>query len=1065
MSTKIRLLVFLALLFFNTGGVAATQVSTLPLDQNGYASSKPGIEIADPASLSSDLQFTASGHAMKFSSSGIYLASADHAVRIEFVGANQVNPVAGQSDTNRAAREYGLLEPPSPSLAKPLGKVTYAHLWEGVTLVYQRSDQGLVKSTYRIEPPILEHLQEIHLRYNTGIELLPDGSLSLKYETGQMVETAPVAWQEAKGVRAPVQAAFRQIGEQETGFTLRGEFDPSLPLVIDPMLMWASFLGASGHDMGYEVAVDGSGNAYVVGLGTNPYAGDHDAFVAKLDSSGTLAWITFLGSTDIDEGFAVALDGAGNIYLAGRSLAAWGGINTVNPFSGGIYSDAFAAKLDSSGALVWNSFMGSNESGDRAIAIAVDDEGNVYVGGYSGATWGSSPVNPFSGDYDGFCAKLNNNGIRQWHTFLGSSDFDLVTGIALYESEEEFAIYLSGASAEWGTPGSYVGDGDAFIAKLNASGTRQWNLFLGSASSDGGNDVAVDSSGNIYITGISEDTWGSPVNPHSGYWDGFAAKISSSGSLQWNTFMEASEGEGIEIDGSSGDVFVAGSANWSWGSPVNPFGGNVDGLVIRLNSSSGAEQWHTFMGGSSWDYSRGIAVRSGNVYVAGYSGATWGPPVNPFTTKPDAFAARLYASDGVRQWNTFIGSKGEDYGRAIAVDASGNIYIAGHSIVPWGAPVNAHAGGWEAFVAKLNDEGIVQWSTFLGSATNDYAYGIAVYGSDVYVVGSSDGVWGVGTYLGGVSDAFVAKLNANSGVRQWNVFLGTDGDDQGYAITADASGVFVTGYRTVSGAGSEILVARLNSSGGTTWSASYGAATVDVGYAIVTNASETVYVAGMSDAPWKDDPVNDYTGGLDAVVAALAISDGSLQWYTYLGSSSADFAAGIDVDGSGNIYLAGASGDTWGAPVNDFTDGLDAYAASLDDEGNLRWNTFIGSSDTDQGFAISVGNLGDVVYVTGYSDATWGSPIFPYYGDDDAFVARFDGSDGEREWNLFLGSEDDDVARGIALDASGWIYLAGSSEQSWDIDWTIEKDYYEGSWDAFVARLAPFDVALPIVKR
>ena len=533
MSAKTRILVFLVFLLFNFADVAAAQNPSPPIDQEALAFSDTRMEIGRPAGLSSGAQFTASGHVLSFHSGEIYLASADHALRIEFVGANRVNPVIEQAESNKGVREVERSESPTASQAAPLGRVTYAHLWEGVTLEYQRSDQGVVKSTYRIEPPIQEHLSKIHLRYNTGIELLPDGSLSLKYETGQMVETAPVAWQEAKGMREPVQAAFRQIGEQETGFTLRGEFDPSLPLVIDPLLMWASFLGASGHDLGYAVAVDGSGNAYVVGLGTNPYAGDHDAFVAKLDSSGDLDWITFLGSSGWDEGYAVALDGSGKIYVSGVSDAAWGGDKTINPITTGIYRDAFVAKLDSNGLLVWNTFLGGTQN-DRGIAIAVDGEGNVYVGGNSSATWGDSPVNAFAGDIDGFCAKLNSSGVRIWNTFLGSTDWDNVTGIALYESASDLVIYLSGFSyADWGTPGSYVGSRDAFVAKLNASGSRQWNLFLGSTSMDLGNDVAVDSSGNPFLTGESDDTWGSPVNPHSGSgWpDGFAAKISSSGSL------------------------------------------------------------------------------------------------------------------------------------------------------------------------------------------------------------------------------------------------------------------------------------------------------------------------------------------------------------------------------------------------------------------------------------------------------------------------------------------------------------------------------------------------------
>ena len=179
----------------------------------------------------------------------------------------------------------------------------------------------------------------------------------------------------------------------------------------------------------YAIAVDGSGNVYVSGDSpatwgspVRAYTSDYDAFAAKLNSSGALTWNTFLGGSGDDGGCAIAVDGSGNVYVGGYSNATWG--SPVRAFTpNGLNNDAFAAKLNSSGALTWNTFLGGS-GGDSGRAIAVDGSGNVYVSGSSDATWGS-PVRAFTaGDNDAFAAKLNSSGALNWNTFLGGSGND-----------------------------------------------------------------------------------------------------------------------------------------------------------------------------------------------------------------------------------------------------------------------------------------------------------------------------------------------------------------------------------------------------------------------------------------------------------------------------------------------------------------------------------------------------------------------------------------------------------------------------------------------------------------
>jgi hypothetical protein len=377
------------------------------------------------------------------------------------------------------------------------------------------------------------------------VQVESDGGLALRYATGLMRESAPVAWQEIGGQRLPVEVSFRliapetivnhspvlsaaegsKIQSQQVGFSL-GAYNPAYPLTIDPDLTWHTFLGGSNRDYGHSIAVDGSGNVYVAGESyttwgsrVRPHQGDYDAFVAKLSSSGALQWNTFLGGSNRDFGDAIAVDGSGNVYVAGSSHATWG--LPVRDYSGDY--DAFAAKLSSSGGLQWHTFLGGSVD-DGGDSIAVDGSGNVYVAGESDATWGS-PVRDYSGEYDAFAAKLSSSGGLQWHTFLGGRGYDYGHSIAVDGSGN---VYVAGESdATWGSPvRDYSGDYDAFAAKLSSSGGLQWHTFLGGSYRDFGHSIAVDGSGNVYVAGSSHTAWGSPVRDYSGDYDAFAAKLS-----------------------------------------------------------------------------------------------------------------------------------------------------------------------------------------------------------------------------------------------------------------------------------------------------------------------------------------------------------------------------------------------------------------------------------------------------------------------------------------------------------------------------------------------------------
>jgi hypothetical protein len=589
-----------------------------------------------------DSQWQVAGHSVTFHEAGVHVAG----LRIGFVGAEPMLPTAAAEMPSGGDRSQ-LASSSSPF---PL---TYRDLWPGVSLRYETAPGILIKSTFLVEPGAVDVMAEsvaaIRLDYHTPVSIAADGSLHIASETGPMSESAPVAWQVRAGERVPVLAAFRRINATTVGFTVEGCI-PHLPLVIDPILSWNTFLGGS--------------------------------------------------SSDVVEGMTT--DSAGNVYIVGTSYADWGG-SPVDPYGGN--AEAFAAKLDNDGSLLWHTFLGSSITSDYGYGIAVDDSGSVYVVGASYATWGS-PLNSFGGNQDGFLAKLNSSGVRQWHVFLGKTYNDTANAVVVANSG---SIYIVGTSesSDWTTPtpkNGWAGGEDAFLVQVNASGGVQWLTFMGSAADDFGESVALDASENVFVAGTSENTWGSsPQRGYSAGDDAFVASFTSSGERTWHSFLGGTgkdEGSGIAVAG-DGTPVVTGSSGVSWGtSPVNAYTGGTDAFAARL-TSGGALAWNTFMGSGSSDKGQGIAVKAADIYISGTSGAAWGSPLFSYHGGDDVFVAQLSGA-GARQWHLFLGSNGSDGNSSTSVTDERTIFLAGKSSAAWGSPISAHTGSDDAFVARFD---------------------------------------------------------------------------------------------------------------------------------------------------------------------------------------------------------------------------------------------------------------------------------------------------------------------------------------------------------------------------
>jgi len=405
---------------------------------------------------------------------------------------------------------------------------------------------------------------------------------------------------------------------------------------LGPERVWHTFLGGAARDWAFAIAADGNRNTYMTGLSAAtwgspvaPFVGAYDIFVAKLDANGSLLWNTFLGGSDDDIGYGIAVDTNGYVYVNGFSKTTWG--SPIAPYSA--LEDGFVAKLDTNGSLLWNTFLGGSGLDRGQGGIAVDAAGNSYVTGQSNATWGT-PVTPYAGSWDGYAAKLDTDGSLQWSTFVGGSSNEYGLGIAL---DPVGNLYVSGYNYEIG------GVQDAFAAKLNASGALQWNVSFGGPGWDMGYGIVVDAGGSSYVVGRSPAAWGSPLSPYVGSSDAFIARLDATGSMQWNTFLGGSghdSGSAIVLD-ASGNLYVSGASDTTWGWPATPFAGGWDGFVARLDAN-GTLQFNTFLGGTGMEGGDDIALDTdGDCYVLSWGNAAWGSPIRPYTGGDDGFVAKI----------------------------------------------------------------------------------------------------------------------------------------------------------------------------------------------------------------------------------------------------------------------------------------------------------------------------------------------------------------------------------------------------------------------------------------
>jgi hypothetical protein len=605
-------------------------------------------------------------------------------LRMRLAGANPAPAIAGV-DALPGTSNYFTGDDPARwrTNVAHYSRVRYEEVYPGIDLVYY-GNQRQLEYDFVVAAGADPELIRVRFAGARKVEIERGGDLVLHTAGGQVRQHKPFVYQEVEGGgRQQIASSYVLTGKHEIGFRL-ARYDATKPLIIDPVLVYSTYLGGNASDTGEGIAVDAEGNAYITGETTSTNfptqspvqpapSGSGDVFVTKLNSTGTaLVYSTYVGGSQSDKGYAIEVDNAGNAYVTGSTLSSdFPKANAYDStFGGG--DNPFLLKLNEMGdALLYSTYVGNSGA---AYALAVDKAtGEAYIAGATGAP--DFPVTPGA-----------------FQTAIATS-------------------------------------GDAFITKFNAQGSGLiYSTYLGSNGGDAVYGIAVDSAGNVYATGETTSTLFF-VTPDAldktcgecgrGRTDGFVVKLNPQGSdLIYSTFLGGIFSDfvrSIDVD-SSGHAYVTGKTERDFPTTANAFdptsnGFNADIFVTKINANASGLIYSTHLGSNNEEFGTKIKVdASGNAHVTGRTSSsgfesTPFPIANsltPIATGQNTVVTKLNATGTALIYSTAFGAGA---GNDIALDASGNAYVTGFTTntVPLtpGAFQTTRSGSSDAYVAKI----------------------------------------------------------------------------------------------------------------------------------------------------------------------------------------------------------------------------------------------------------------------------------------------------------------------------------------------------------------------------
>lgn len=634
--------------------------------------------------------------------------SKEIALRMQIVGANsrattlQQQPMAGKVNyllgNDRTKWHTGV---------PTFGRVGFRGVYPGVDLVYYGNRRNL-EYDFLVAPHADPKQIHLHFAGAQGVHLNAAGDLIVRTQGREWTWRKPAVYQQVGNFKKAVPAHFRLMrslgGRSDVGFAL-GEYDRSHPLVIDPVLLYSTYVGgtAPNGEKATAIALDSSGNAYITGstLSTDfpttsgafqqldkAMSGNATAFVTKLNANGTaLVYSTYLGGSERDIANAIAVDSSGNAYVTGQTSSTDFPVTplAVQPYkTAGADYNAFVTKLNATGSsLLGSTYVGGGNS-DSAMGIALDSTGNVYITGTTAST-----------------------------------DFPTTSG-----------AFQRANKAKDGTT--------CFVAKLNALlGNYTYSTFLGGSQQDGPKGIAIDTSGNAYLAGYTQSA-DFPVTPGAfqttnktatGSYTGFVAKLNPGGTaLVYSTYLGGRKLDfslAIAVDGNadayvtgftySSDFYTTPNAFQRTFKATQPNSGNA--FVTKFNATGTSVLYSTYLGGSVYDLATGLTIDSaGEAYVTGYTGSPDFPStLGAFqrgykggSSGANGFVTKLNSTGTALLYSTYLGGNGYDTPTGITIDSSGHAYVTGSAsstdfpITSGAFQTSNHTGNGTGFVTKLS---------------------------------------------------------------------------------------------------------------------------------------------------------------------------------------------------------------------------------------------------------------------------------------------------------------------------------------------------------------------------
>jgi hypothetical protein len=707
-------------------------------------------------------------------------------LRMQLVGANPAAAATGL-DRQEGISNYFLGNNPSQwhTNVPNFAQTQFQGVYPGVDVVYY-GNQSQLEYDFIVAPGA--DPSNIQLRFDgaQGIDLDSGGNLVLHTAGGDVVEHAPVLYQEASGIRHAVAGNYVIEANGQVGFQV-GAYDTTRTLTIDPVLTYSTYLGGSNDEAAVDIVVNSAGEAYFVGntKSTNfPIVDGYQSsmgsasqvgFIAKLNAAGTaLVYSTFLGGDGASRVSGIALDSSDNAYVVGdTSSTNFPTLNAIQSINSNRFgTTGFVTKLNAAGsALVYSTYLGGNGQviPDYVYNVAVDSLGNAYVVGDTGST-----------------------------------NFPTVNAI------------------QPSKPGSSSG----FVAEIDATGSSLvFSTYLGGSRSGGASVVALDKTGAIYVGGptsspdfpITADALQPTFHGPNSTFEGYLTRLSPGGtSIEYSTFFGGSDVEFLEsvkFD-SAGNIYLGGVTYSTDFPTVNAFqstlNGGQDAFVAKIDAASMTLDYSTYLGGDKYTASARLAVDSaGNAIVVGSTSSTNFPTLNAFQTTNagtsgnfsyDAFISRLDSS-GALTFSTYLGGSNDLDGLAnVALDNVGTAYLIGYSNSPDFPTLNAlqstNPGGQSALIVKIdmNSNSPVPVLTALSNQSAGQ----------------------------GISTSFTLGAFSEFGVNgPWNVEVNWGDGTANTTFTVNAAGSLGTKTHTYASAGSDTVTVKVTDSAGKSGSATF----------------------------------------------------------------------------------------------------------------------------------------------------------------------------------------------------------------------------------------------------